>query len=331
MRFFNRILFVTLMLCLFVISAQSQTIKLASIAPENSPWGEALNKIAAEWSKISGGRVQLKIYHNGVAGDEANMLRKLKMGQIQGAVFTSLGLMDIAPEVMTLSYPLLIRDDRELDHVMDHLFPMIETTVEGNNFVAVTWSKAGWIRFFAKSPVITPEDLKKLRLVSNPEDPMFFQVWAELGYNQVPVAIPDTLQALNSGMITCIWASPLAAAGYQWFGIANHMTDLNIAPFIGAFVMTKSAWRSIPENLRPQLMDAARRITGELDKNLATLENSVFNVMKRNGLVVHPVPPAALELWNAEFRRGSNALMNKTFSLEVFNKISAWLAEYRRK
>lgn len=331
MRFIKRSVFVLLMLALTAVCAQAQRIKLASIAPQSSPWGAALNKIAAEWSRISGGKVELVIYHDGVAGDEPNMMRKLRMGQIQGAVFTSLGLMDIAPEVMTLSYPLLIRDDAELDYVMERLFPLIESSVAANNFVAVTWSKAGWVRFFSKEPVITPTDLKQMKLISNPDDPMFYQVWAELGYNQVPVSITDTLMALNSGKVNVIWASPLAVAGYQWFGIAKHMTNLNIAPFIGAFVMTKAAWQSIPDDLRPALMKAAHDITKELDKNLAQLESSVFRIMMENGLIIHNVPADALELWEEEFNRGARSMMGKTFSLDIFNKISGWLSDYRRK
>ncbi|HEQ71280.1 MAG TPA: C4-dicarboxylate ABC transporter [Spirochaetia bacterium] len=320
-----------ILLCGVLPAAGAQTIKLASIAPESSPWGEALNKIAAEWSKISGGRVQLKIYHNGIAGDEANMLRKLKMGQIQGGVFTSLGMMELAPQVMTLSTPLLIRNDAELDYVMERLIPIMNKSIEEKNYVVITWAKAGWVRFFAKDKVVTPADLKKHRLIASPDDPAFSEVFKQLGYDQVPVAITDVLQSLNSGLASALWASPLAVAGFQWFGIANHMTDLKIAPFLGAFIISKGAWLSIPPELRPKLLEASRRITEELDLNSQKLEVYVLTIMKDNGLIVHPVPPAAEKLWEAEFKHAAELLMGKTFSQDVYRQITGWLAEFRGK
>jgi TRAP-type C4-dicarboxylate transport system substrate-binding protein len=331
MRLVKASLMVLIFFVACVTSVSALTIKLASIAPENSPWGEALNRVAAEWSRISNGEVELKIYHNGIAGDEANMLRKLKMGQIQAGIFTSFGLMEITPQIMTLSYPFLIRDDKELDYVLDRLLPIMEKSADEKNYVIISYSKAGWIRFFSKNTVVTPDDLKASILVSNPDDPVFSQTWKQLGYHVVPVAIPDVLQSLNSGLINTIWSSPVAVAGYQWFAIANHMTDLKIAPFVGGFVITKSAFQSIPERLRPQLLQTARDITSELDKNISQLEEVVFVIMKNNGLIIHPVPPDAVALWAEEFKRGAALVMGKTFSLETYNQIIDWLNTYRSK
>ena len=123
---------------------QKQTLKIASIAPENTPWGASLNKLAAEWKTITNGEIELKVYHNGIAGSEADMLRKLKLGQIQGAVFTSFGLNEITPEVLTLSCPFLIRDNAELDLALAGIRGDLEAKIESKGFkIAACPRRAG--------------------------------------------------------------------------------------------------------------------------------------------------------------------------------------------
>ena len=108
---------------MFVFAAPKKvvTIKLASIAPENSPWGKALNKMASEWADISSGEIRLIVYHNGTQGSEQDVLRKLKQNQIQAAVFTSVGMSAISNEIMTVSAPFLIRTDDEFNYIINNL------------------------------------------------------------------------------------------------------------------------------------------------------------------------------------------------------------------
>ena len=196
--------------CGVVLSpAFSLTIKMGSVAPEQSPWGTALNRLAAEWSRISNGRVQLKIYHNGIAGDESDMLRKLRIGQLQGVVLTSLGLIEIDPDFIAISMPSLIRDSRELSYVLDKLKPYFAAKLKEKNLAVLGWSKAGWVEFFGKRPILTPDDLKSMKLTIGGQDENFLKVWKLMGYNAVPVAISETLSALNSGMADALYASPL--------------------------------------------------------------------------------------------------------------------------
>jgi TRAP-type C4-dicarboxylate transport system substrate-binding protein len=169
----KRIMLFTLSFLVITTMAFSLTIKIASIAPENSPWGKELNILAAEWKKISNGRVILKIYHNGIAGDEGTVLRKMKMGQLHGGIFTARGLSSLFPDITVISYPFLIKTDDELDYVMTKIKPMLNQQIEAKGYKILAWSKAGWVRFFGTSKIEVPEDLKSHKLVSNPLDQAF--------------------------------------------------------------------------------------------------------------------------------------------------------------
>src|ERR1700690_381817 len=122
---FRRFLVLGAVVCALsaAVNVSALTIKLGSLAPVGSPWELGVKKIAAEWERISGGTVTLKIYAGGVAGDEPDMIRKMRIGTLNAALITVTGLQGIFNGVKTLSYPLLVRSDDELSYVLDHMKP----------------------------------------------------------------------------------------------------------------------------------------------------------------------------------------------------------------
>lgn len=306
-------------------------IKIGSIAPEQTEWGKALNKMAGEWKKITGGEVELKVYHNGVAGGEADVLRKIRIGQLQGGVFTSFGLFEINPDVMSLSIPNLITTDAELDYVLNSLKPYLESKIEQKRFKMLAWSKAGWVKFFSKKPVFVPADLKAQKIAANPDDQAMFQAWKVLGYQQVPVATPEILLSLNSGMIEALYASPIAVGGFQWFGLAKYMLDMPVAPFLGGIVITTETWNRIPEKYREELKKSSMKLEVELSRNVQQMEKDAIKTMQKFGLVINKPTADQLKLWKAEYETGYPKIMGKTFSKDMYDRISKLLSEYKKK
>lgn len=329
----KRIILSVIMATFCAIAAYSETlvIKMASIAPENSPWGSAINRMAEEWSKISGGTIELKIYHNGIAGGESDVIRKMRINQIQAGVFTSFGLTEIVPEVLSLSIPALIKNEGELDYVLSKIKPFLEKKMDEKKFKMIAWSRVGWIRFFSKKPVVFPEDLKAQKVAGNPDQQSLIQAFKEMGYQQIPVAIPDVLSSLNSGMIDAMYSSPIAVGGFQWFGLAKYMCDLKISPFVGGIVLSESAWKKIPENLKPALMKAVKKFEAELDKNVRNMEDEAIKTMQSYGLIITHVTPEAEAAWYKEFDTGTQKILGKTFSREMYNQISGYIKEYHAR
>lgn len=311
------------------VAAAPIVVKIGSIAPENTPWGEELNKLAAEWTRISNGQVKMVIYHNGTAGDEANSLKQLKFGQLQGCVFTSFGLSNIAPEFFSLSAPFLIADDTELDYVISKNRDYMEGLIAKQGIRTLAWSKAGWVRFFSKTPVKVPDDMKKLKLASDPTATTLMQAFKELGYHMVPVSLPDTLIALNSGMIEAVYTSPLTVGGMQLFGIAKHMMSLKLSPFLGAIVISEKAWNRIPADLRPKLAAAAKQTEMNLDKKIGQLEDDAIATMKKYGLMIHETTPAEKALWLRDVEISMPKAVGKSFDKAMYELVSQQLKEYR--
>jgi TRAP-type C4-dicarboxylate transport system substrate-binding protein len=324
------VLFFALVQAAPVYAQRKITIKLASLVPENTPWGAALNRMAVEWAQATNGEVELIVYHNGVAGSEGEVRRKLNLNQIQAAVFTSVGLNSVTPEIMTLSYPFLIHNDEELEAVLRQIRPELDARIERNGFVTLAWARAGWVKIFSRSPVFTPQDLRRQKVASSPEELEMLQAFKTMGFQMVPVSINDTLVSLNGGMIDAVYQSPIYVAGNQLFGIARNMSTLNLAPFMGGILMNRNAWRRIPDQYKDRIMQICKRIEGEIDGSIAALEADAVNTMSRYGLVINTPTAAQQEEWYREIARHENELAGPIFNRELYQRITNILAAYRR-
>ncbi|TVQ27285.1 MAG: C4-dicarboxylate ABC transporter [Spirochaetaceae bacterium] len=311
-------------------AASAQEIKLASVAPEASPWGAALNQLARDWGRISNNRVRLRVYHNAIAGEESDVIRKMRIGQLQAGVLTSAGLKQLVPEVFAVSTPFLIGSDEELSHVMDRIRPDLEASFEAARFHVLAWSAAGWVHFFSKSPVRYPDDLRALRLAADPDDAEMDQAFKIMNFRPIPLPVGEVLTGLNSGLVDAFYTSPLVAAGYQWFGLAPNMLDLKVAPFLGAIVITDAAWRRLPAAIREDLRDAARSVSQQIDRDVRSLESEAIATMRRFGLSVTDATPEVLDAWERDIER-FRAQMNTVFGVDMTARIERILDEYRRR
>jgi TRAP-type transport system periplasmic protein len=307
------------------------TIKVGSIAPTGSPWDKALKKIAAEWKTISGGKIDMKIYPGGIVGNEPDMIRKMRIGQLQAAIFTGMGMSYIAPDVFAMSLAFMVRNDKELDYLMMKSTPYFEKLIAKKGFSVLVWSKAGWINFFSTKPVVYPKDLKPLKLSVAEGDAELLQAWRVMNYNAIPLATNDIMTGLQNGMIEAIYAPPLVAASFQWFGIANHMCAIKIAPLIGGIVINNKTWEEIPADIRPKLVKSAKQIVDNLYVETNALEKSAIDTMIKHGLKIHEVPPEGERLWRKEAVKSYEVYVGKTFSRELFEKLQGYIKEYREK
>jgi len=309
------------------------TIRLASLVPENTAWGQALNRMAAEWARATNNEVQVIVFHGGTAGDEPEVLTKLRTNQLQAAVFSSMGLNSIMPEVMAISYPFLIRNQAEYNEVMRVLKPDLDRRIQQNGFTTLVWVHAGWIRFFSKNPVPTPADLRRVKIGSGTDDAQMINAFRIMGYQVESVPVTDSLMALNSGRIDAVYNSPVFVAGNQLFGVARNMSGINLAPFMGGILMNNNAWRQIPERYRPQLLEICRRLEREIEASVNALETEAITVMRRNGLIVNELTPAQMQVWYDDTARFENNLVsasNPVFHREYYFRIKDILTDFRR-
>jgi len=320
---------VAILLLMPVIKPAAITIKVASLVPEGSPWHRALVKIAAQWRKISDGRVLVKIYPGGVAGDETDTIRKMRINQIQAAMVTGKGLAYIHPDFYVYQLPFVARNDEELDYLFLRLRPELESLLEQKGFTLLAFSKSGWLRFFASKEAETPEQMRKLKLFSLEGHASIDRAMQAMGFQIVPLKANDVFAAMQGGMVEAFAAAPLVAASMQWFALAPNMNSFYWTPLTGALIMTDRAWSMIPSGLHSQLLASAESIMHDLYTEAMEVEQQAIDIMKENGLVIHPISEDNLEKWRQIAVSGFSFLIGDTISPEIYEQTMDILEEFR--
>jgi TRAP-type transport system periplasmic protein len=330
---FGRIAIV-LFLALAAVSAAAAPqvqIKLGSLVPVGSSWDLALKKLASDWGRISGGQVKVVIYSGGTVGDEPSMIRKMKLGQLQAAGLTVRGLSHIYNPTLSLSLPMLTRNDAELDYLMREMRPELEAGIEENGYKVMFWTVLGWVYFYGRQPIVVPDDLRKQKLWVWEGDPDEASMWKELNFRIAPLQSTDILQALQTGMVDAFSSSPLTAAAYQWFALAPNMADLRWAPLFAGLVISTKSWEKIPADIRPRLLEAAQAVGDALRDDTVKGDAEAIRVMTQYGLKLTPVPQAAVDEWSAFVDQGFARLVGKTFDAVTTDKVRRLIREYRER
>ena len=284
---------------LFAVDNKKMIIfKTATLAPPGSPWHEYLKEVAAEWNTASEGQVTLRIYPGGVAGNEGDMVRKIRIGQLHAGAFSIGGLSLIAPEANVLAIPLAIDTWEGLDRVITVLGPRVKQRLEAQGFVLLNWGDAGWLHFFVPNADPSIEAVRKAKLFVHSGDDRFVEMWKSAGFNVVPLTFTDMLPGLQSGMINAYNSTAIMALASQWFAFTPYMIDMPWVPVVGATIVSKSIWMKIPLNLRPKLIEIAHQAGQRLQKKIRNLEEEAVIEMQKRGLNVIKPNDEQLEKWH---------------------------------
>ncbi|MEE2777897.1 MAG: TRAP transporter substrate-binding protein DctP [Acidobacteriota bacterium] len=261
-------------------------IKLATILPENSPQFKLLEGLAEQWKQISGGEVDLVLYGGGVQGDESDVIRKMRIGQLQAGALSVNGLTDLVDEFSLFEIPLFFENWDEFNHVLADLTPTFQQKFDEAGYVWLTWGHVGWVHFFTTTEVERLDDLRKLKVFTWAGNEAMVQWWKANGFKPVALPYTDAVQGLKTGMIETMIAPPLIAAQMGFFEDAPYMIDVGLTPLIGAFLVQKRTWDKIDSAYRDRLLTSAQAVGKKLEGQTIFLEETSINVMKNNGLKV---------------------------------------------
>ncbi len=310
----------------------SARIKLATLAPRGSSFHRILQAMGERWRGAPGGGVSLTVYTDGTMGGEADMVRKMRIGQIQAAMLTAVGLREIDDSVTAIQFmPMMFRSLDEIDYVREKLAPELEKRMLDKGFVVLFWGDAGWVRLFSRGPVLRPRDLKGMKLCALAGDSYQIDIMKAAGYQPVPIETSDILPGLQTGLVNALFTQPFYALSTQAYGQASHMLELNWAPLVGATVVTRKAWDALPVETRASLRSAATEAGADITSRSRAESDESVEAMRKRGLVVHPVPP---EL-DAEWRRTAESfypkIRGKIVPSDLFDDVRAMLSEYRAR
>jgi TRAP-type transport system periplasmic protein len=277
--------------------AAPTVIKLATLVPDGSVWDQSLKAAGAEWARGTGGRVTLRVYPGGVAGSEEDVIRKMRIGQLQAAAVTVAGLAQIDPAFKAFTVPMFFDSYPELRAVLDKMTPMLKQRLDDKGFVLLNWGHGGWVHVFAKQPVSSVADLRKLKLWVGAGDDRSQQLWKKNGFQPVAVSTTDILTGLQSGMLDAIYITPLAALSLQWFRTTPYMSEIGLAPLVGGTIVTKSAWAKLSAADQAAILASCRKLEQQLEAQVPRQDTTSVAEMQKRGLKVAPVSAAQAVEW----------------------------------
>jgi len=305
-------------------------IKIATLAPEGSSWIKTLNLVNTEVMKKTENKVQFKIYPGGVLGDELDMLRKMKIGQIQGVALTSGGLSALFKEMDVLQIPFLFQKHEEVDAILKKMDPFFRKGFEDNGYILLGWSDAGFVYLMSTVPVSSVADLKKTKVWTWEESPMTKAIFDEAGVKAIPLTVPDVLVGLQTGLVEVVYTPPTGAISLQWFTKIKYIADVPLAYLAGGVVVKKDLFKQIPQPDQNFILETFQRHLDQLKVVTRNENREAIKVMIKHGTKI--ITPSKDHV--DEFKKLSNKAMGhitgQTFSKKVLEEVTSLLENERR-
>lgn len=311
--------------------AAPPVLRVATVAPAGSSFHKSLQALAAEWRKAPGGGVILDIYP-GTQGGEAQISRRMRVGQIQGAMLTANGLGQIDRGATALQLmPMMFRDWGEVDYVREQLRPRLEKGLYDAGYVVMLWGDAGWVRFFSTGPIERPADLKGMRVYADGGDPGSLALMRD-HYIPVPLDPDKILLGLRNGMIDAVPIPAFLANFMQVPGQAPYMLELRWAPIVGAVVLTRRAFDVLPAETREFMLESSREAGTKIRAQARIEDDLAVRAMRdKQGLRIVPFPAAVEAEWRSQVQRAYPKIRGAVVPEDTFDAVVAALDVYRRQ
>lgn len=320
---------ITIIVVVFTQASMAQKIKFATLAPKGSTYMKVLEEYAAEVTELTGGKVTFKIYPSGIQGDEKDVLRKMKFGQIHSAGFTGVGLGEINPETRILELPMLFQSYEEVDHITELLYDELSAGFEEKGFINLGWADVGFAYVYSQKPIASIGDLKGTKMWMWEGDPVAEATFQALGVSAIPLSITDVLTSLQTNLIEGVYAPPLPCVALQWHTRIKTITELPLANVAGAVLITRKMFNKIPPEHQEIMLKKGKEHFYRLVQ-LGREDNAEsIELMKQNGVEMVTVADADLTEFVKLAKTAHNSLAGKLYEQSLLDRVNSALEEFR--
>ena len=311
--------------------SKTTVIKLATLAPEGSIWTEVFNDLDSELKTATNDGVRLKIYPGGVLGNEKDMIRKMFIGQIHGAVLTSAGLSNIFNEMDVFQIPFLFNTYDEVDDVLKKMDGFFKKGFAEKGYILPAWTEGGFIRLMSTKPIASLDDLRKSKIWTWEDAPMAKAIFYEAGISAIPLSLPDVLVGLQTGLVEVVYAPPSGAISLQWFTKSKYMTDFPLMYLIGGIVIKNNFLKKLSSDHRKILLALCSKYMDRLKLEVRKENQEAIKVMSKHGVkLILPSGEQIKELKDLSIRAMNNQV-GKSFSKRTKDEVIGHVEEYRKK
>lgn len=326
----NLIAALALELCPGAAEAQAPRVKLATLAPRGTIYHQVLLEMGQSWRHAEAPGAVFTVFSDGVQGGEADIVRRMRLGQLDAALMSVIGLSEIEAGAAALQYmPLMFRSWEEVDLAGRHVRPVLEKRFLDKGFVVLFWVEAGWVRFFSKEPALHPDDFKRMKMFAWAGGPEQVALMKAMGYQPVVLETADILPGLQTGLINAVPVTAMWALTVQIDATARHMLDIRWVPIVGAAVVTRRAWDGMTPAGRQALQAGAARAGERLRAQRETSDLDAVEAMKKRGLQVHSLTPQLEAEWRQLAENAYPKIRGGMVPADMFDAVQRVLLEHR--
>lgn len=311
-------------------AAEPIKVKLAILPPEGTTWGAYVKEGADQIEKETQNRVKVTLFAGGSMGDEPDVVRKLRLGQIQSAGLTGMGLGLLASEVRVLELPLLLKDYKEASHLTGQLFDYLKQKFDEKGITLLGLSPYGGIYLFTQKPVRKLTDIAGEKAWVWAGDPLAEAIYREIGVvTPVPLPVIEVLTALRTGLVNSFYINPLGAIALQWYPHAKFIVDTPLTMATSGFVMDKKTFLSLSKADQIAVEKIIQTMVVRLSEQVERENEIALRGLNKQGLRFVKMDPEGMNEFKAQMEQVYQKLAGVLYPKSLLERVQKLLSEYR--
>ncbi|MFC1890430.1 TRAP transporter substrate-binding protein DctP [Thermodesulfobacteriota bacterium] len=327
-----RLVLVSMVLSFVLLSgpASAVTLRLATLATEGMSWMKTFNRMNDEVIEKTGGQVKFKVYPGGVQGSDADVLRKVRSGLLNGGTFTAGGASEILRDLQIPSLPFLFRGYDEVDYVMERLGPRFEAELAEQGFVVLAWLETGFAYMMSQKPIASLEDLKGRNVWIPEGDPISRCIFETAGVPPIQLSLPDVLTALQSGLLDTVANSAVGTIVLQWHTKVGHLTDKPLIYAFGVLMVDAKTFGKVPKQYQPLVKETVARYFKGIKAQIRKDNAEAMDTLRGEGIKFISLTDEHARELLVLAEKVKSKLVGKVYSAETLALLESYLAEYRK-
>jgi TRAP-type C4-dicarboxylate transport system substrate-binding protein len=321
-------------LCLLTVSGvatAATTFKIATTAPEGTAWMEAMRRAADEIGRRTDGRVQFTFYPGGVMGNDKSVLRKIRVGQLQGGAIGAGGLSEAYPDLGVYGLPFNFRSHAEADYVRGRMDAALLEGLKKSGFVGFGLTENGFAYLMSGHPVRRVDDLKGHKVWVPEGDTISAAAFQAVGVSPVPLPLTDVLTGLQTGLVDTVGTSAVGAIALQWHTRVKYVADLPVAYLCGGLVIERKAFEKLSPADQASVREVLERNTAELNRRSRDDGERAMKALQKQGIEL--VQPSREDVagWTSTVGKAMDGLAGQpgSYSAEILKTLRRHVADYR--
>ena len=312
-------------------SSHAATFKVATLSPDGSFWMKTMREAGKEVEVATDNRVKFKWYPGGVMGDDKAVLRKMRVGQLQGAALPMGELLSFYPDSQAYGIPFLFNSYDEVDYVRSQLDDTLIAGFAEGGMEVLGIAEGGFGYFLTAEPVRVPADLQRQKVWVPQNDVVSARLAQSIGVTPIPLTLPDVLPGLQTGLVNTVAVSPMGAIVLQWHTRVAHITDIPLMYFCGVISLTGKSFNKLSADDQAVVKAVFGKAFKLIDERNRMDNVKAFEALTNQGVETVVLTDAERDAWLAMQAPGEEMMQSEgQLSTEALERIKGLVEAFRQ-